>query len=351
MGRCGIPIAEGHLGQRRRRETLIRQWRLVEALHGRRRGLTARGLIEAVGTSRSTLYRDLAALRDAGVPIASEKVNGEVRHRLLGDPLPPLRLSAMQHVALRLARESLRPLEGTTLVDELDALIGRHGPVGTDGRSRVEVRGGEVSATREHLRIVERALEVGRRVRLQYRSRGDARPRWRVLEPAALHLVDGDLYLTAWDLEREEPRRFKMLRASGAELLDERCVERPEMADAASLRSSVKVWKGEPVEVAVRLAADVAWLVDEWPLHEGQRVEKLADGRVVVRARVAGIVEATRWVLGWGAAAEVLGPVELRGAVREELLGALGGYGGGVVRARQPATMHSRSELGRARQK
>jgi hypothetical protein len=47
---------------------------------------------------------------------------------------------------------------------------------------------------------------------------------------------------------------------------------------------------------------------------------------VIVAATVAGIIEAMRWVLSWGANAVVLGPTSLRDAVGAELIAACSAY-------------------------
>jgi len=84
----------------------------------------------------------------------------------------------------------------------------------------------------------------------------------------------------------------------------------------------------------------VAWLAHEYPLIAGQTIEPAPDGSVTVAARVAGIVEAMRWVLGWGGAAEALSPPELREATRLELTQAVAKYEGpGIVKAgRRPSS-------------
>ena len=74
----------------------------------------------------------------------------------------------------------------------------------------------------------------------------------------------------------------------------------------------------------VRFAADQAPYVRERIWHPSQQLEELPDGRVVLRLRAGGFFEIRSWVLGFGAAAEVLEPEELREAVREEMRAALG---------------------------
>ena len=116
------------MSSRSARNMLIRQWQIVQLLHGRRRGLTPKRLLEETGSSRATLYRDLEMLEQAGVPMLRETVNGEARISLLGDKLPELSPTPLQWDALRLARSYLEPLRGTSLLSELDALLARNRP-------------------------------------------------------------------------------------------------------------------------------------------------------------------------------------------------------------------------------
>jgi predicted DNA-binding transcriptional regulator YafY len=87
----------------------------------------------------------------------------------------------------------------------------------------------------------------------------------------------------------------------------------------------------------VRLSPKVARFSGEYPLVAGQSVTDDADGGCVVRARVAGVMEAMRWVLSWGQEAEALEPGELREAVAAEVQGAARRYG-----ARQPSRGRAR---------
>ena len=93
----------------RHRDAFIKQWQLVEALLKSSRGLTADHLVKQIGVSRSTFYRYIAMLEEAGVPIQTETVNGETRHLLAGHDLPPLRPTVTQLMALRLVRATMAP--------------------------------------------------------------------------------------------------------------------------------------------------------------------------------------------------------------------------------------------------
>jgi predicted DNA-binding transcriptional regulator YafY len=309
--------------------TLQRQWRLLEMLHGKRRGLAIRTLLDELRISRATFYRYIDTLIEAGFPIEKEEQNGEARYLLLGQAMPPVQPTARQVSALRLARHLLAPLEGTKILHELDAFLRRKVP---SGRRTPAVLvpppqpAGEPSVTA----AIERAMTDGVRIAFTYAaSRGE--PSGRKVEPLALHVRDGHLYLSAFDVDKRELRTFKIARMSTAHVLEEKAKEHPEYDEARVFAHAAKIWDGPLVDVEVRISPRGARFVREWPLVPTQQLEKLPDGAVLVRARVSGTVEAMRWVLRWGKDAHVIAPAELRAAVVTELLGAISAYAGEAV--------------------
>lgn len=315
------------------RNMLIRQWQILQLLHGRRRGLTPKRLIEETGSSRATLYRDLDMLEQAGVPLLRETVNGEARVSLLGDKLPELTATPLQWDALRLARSYLTPLEGTSLLAELDALLDRNRPrrpaavaegalEGEPGAPATPETAGARHA--RSLAAVDAAIAQRKKLRFRYRSAGQTEYRTRTVDPLMWRLVEEHVYLIA----HEPPhgyRTFKVARMSNTERLDEDAAVH-EIDEDELFKGAVKIWSGPPVEVEIRVSPYAARLLPEYPLSREQEVQPLDDGGALLRAKVAGTKEVTRWVLHWGAHAEVLAPAELRHEVREELRDALAPY-------------------------
>jgi predicted DNA-binding transcriptional regulator YafY len=68
--------------------------------------------------------------------------------------------------------------------------------------------------------------------------------------------------------------------------------------------------------VVIRFAAAVAERVREREWHESQEMRELPGGALELRLRLGALMEIEQWVLGWGAAAEVVAPVELRTQLR-----------------------------------
>ena len=82
----------------------------------------------------------------------------------------------------------------------------------------------------------------------------------------------------------------------------------------------------EPMTVVVRFRADQAPYVKERTWHPSQAFRDLPDGGVEMTFHAAGEFEIMRWTLGWGDAAEVLDPAELREHVRQSVEHALACY-------------------------
>lgn len=304
-----------------------RRWGIIAELGARRRGASVQYLQAALRTSRSTLYRDLKFLRQRGF-IDSERVNGEARYTLMARPLPTMRPTALQGAALYLARQALSALDGTRVVRELDALLARlwpdaaeQGPPPSQTDAIPTMQSTPPHPRRPELvQIIDDAILSGHRIGFRYQSVDQDAPSPRRVDPVGFRCYHDHVYLVAWDCDREDWRTFKPVRIEAVERLDERADPHPDYDEAALFGHAAKIWAGdEVVEVAVRIAAPVARYVHEWPLTGEQEATPEADGTVLVRARVAGLVEAKRWVLSWGRNAEVLAPPSLRRALAEEL--------------------------------
>jgi predicted DNA-binding transcriptional regulator YafY len=307
-------------------------------------------LASIVGASRATVFRDLALLGEVHVPIVTSHVNGEVRYRVLGDELPGLRPTARQLAALALLRGLADPLRGTAIVRELDdlrALLNREAkaaglsaratdrpasylgsePLGdSTALESVRVAGPAARTPVDAVRAIDHAIAHGTKVELYYRGAHDERPSMRSVDPVQWRLCGPQLYLIAFDDRRNAWRTFKASRIEAVQMLMAKA-EPHDFDEQALFGRSIRIWSGPAVDVAVRLSESVGRFVAEWPISRDQVVDKERAGSVVVRAKVAGTVEATRWVLGWGGEAEALEPPELRRRVAEQLRAAMARYG------------------------
>src|SRR5437763_16073924 len=91
-----------------------RMFAVAEALRARRTGITAGELAERFGVTLRTIYRDLQALQDAGMPIRADRGRGGGYALDKSYQLPPVNFTAREAALLvelaRLATEQ-RPVQ------------------------------------------------------------------------------------------------------------------------------------------------------------------------------------------------------------------------------------------------
>lgn len=320
---------------------MTRLWRLVEKLRVHRLGLRAVVLARQLGVSPATLHRDLAILRDAGVPITSDTCNGEVRHRLDREALPPLQLSADQLRALKVGRQALVPLEGTRLVDEFDAILAQAGIdlASAPAPEEPHIAAPPVQISAVVMTAVEAALRHRLQLEIEYRaaSRQGQRQRY-LLDPVKTYWLKGALYLGAFDRVSVRYCRYKLTRIEEARVLSEPADAHPDASLDALFGRGAKLWVGDELEVAILLDATAAWRAREYPLANDQTLEPTPDGRVLIRARVAP-KPARSWTLSWGSLAVVVSPPELRDLIRADALAIAAHHTGGPDPALGPAAL------------
>jgi predicted DNA-binding transcriptional regulator YafY len=73
----------------------------------------------------------------------------------------------------------------------------------------------------------------------------------------------------------------------------------------------------QTTEVRVRFAARVAKAATAARVVAEREVESCADGSVEIAYRVADVDELVRWVLGWGAQAEIVAPPQARSRIAQ----------------------------------
>jgi predicted DNA-binding transcriptional regulator YafY len=314
-----------------RGDQLSRQWRIIQALIASRRGKSVPELAAMVDCHTRTVYRDLEALQAAGFPVTTERQGHRMVWSLLDAarrPLPiPLSLSEIMalyfgrrlaevwrgtdfHEALASLFDKIRALLPAEMIRELDraeaALAVRPSPVKRH------------AAYRDRLEAVRRAIFERRCLEMTYRARAGGSPTRRRVAPYRLMYFDGSFYLIGFCRLRSDLRVFALDRIRRLETTDEPFEPPAELALEELLKSSFGVFHGPAETVRVRFSAEAADLIQEKEWHASQRLEREADGGLRFTAEVAVTEEIKRWILGWGAKAEVLAPPRLRADIRRE---------------------------------
>ena len=194
-------------GERR----VVRLLRLVTLLQRRKRGLRLAELITEFNVTRQTIYKYLDDVEAAGVPLDRAARHGEAWVKLDGDWLTPP--GAAELFALVVARQALQGLPGSAAHQWLTPRLREL----TTPRITVDA----VAFAGVGAAEIEHALINDKRLRIDYRGLKDDEPKSRVIEPIELRFSQRAWYVFALDVDRQEPRTFKLARITRAVALDD----------------------------------------------------------------------------------------------------------------------------------
>ena len=295
----------------------------------------AEDLAESFETSKRTIYRDMLALGEAGVPVVS--IPGRGYSLVEGYFLPPLSFTADEATMLllgsdvmaqsfdaqyRAAAESAgRKIAGVLperLREDVRAL-----------RERITFIQRDVNTTpdeAERLLTFRRAMLESRQAHFRYYARSHANgaqtPTLRIVHPYALAHVGAFWYLTAWDTARRDIRRFRLARMEDLTILDETFI-RP--AHVPMMRRELS--PNERIVARVLLDHEVARWAQEEPSFFRVTEEMTGDG-LLVTLHYRDEKDILTWLLGWGSHLRVLEPESLRQRVAAEAAAMLSHYQG-----------------------
>ncbi|MFQ5624426.1 MAG: helix-turn-helix transcriptional regulator [Paracoccaceae bacterium] len=190
-----------------------RLFQIVQYLRGGRL-VTARRLAERLEVSERTVYRDIADLQSAGVPIDGEAGVGYVMRQ--GFELPPLMFTRDEIVALVAGARLIRAWGGASMARAAEEALVKIGAVLPEPeRARAEAvqihafapeMTGEL---RDRIDTLERAVEDRRRLRIAYRDAADA-PSERTVRPLGLWFWGKVWTLVGWCELRDDFRMFRL---------------------------------------------------------------------------------------------------------------------------------------------
>ena len=170
----------------------------------------------------------------------------------------------------------------------------------------------------EHLDEIHRALAEGKAIRMRYYSLSRDAETERRVDPYHVTHVDGGVYLVAHCHLRGEVRVFAVERIRTLEVLRDTFTMPAGFDASAYLRGAWAIVRGDLITVRAVFDRVAAPHVRGRLWHTSQELRELPGGRLEVRLTVADTLEVRRWLLGFGAAVQVLAPPTLREAIRRE---------------------------------
>jgi proteasome accessory factor C len=231
----------------------------------------------------------------------------------------PIRLTAKQAFALLVGEEFLRA-EGLTITPALSRAVEKVRRATSDAeRDRLgdleRVIGFEREGFSGLFRTIERARARRERVEIEYLAEAGPEITRRRIDPYLLWNHSGAWYCAAWCHLRRETRTFRISRIRTALPTGEHFEIHADFDAPRYGDGPVYVPAAGDVTVRVRFRRAVARYVEErWG---DEIVERAEDGSVIVARTARSESWIVKWVLPYGAEAEILEPESARAALRE----------------------------------
>jgi len=286
-------------------------------LQGNPRGLTTGEIARRTGVNPRTTYRDVRALEAMNVPIYED------RGRILIDPnyfIAPVKFTLREAMALLMGVRLMHRHADEADPDMADAFTKLAAVMPAPVAEYVHATVRQMAerppnpAYSRILQTIALSWAGQKAVRIWYPS-ADHEVKPRVIEPYFLEpsLIGHGSYVVARDRGLGEMRTFKLERITRAEQSSDTYQIPGDFDISRYLAGAWGIFhSGEPVEVRLRFYPPAAARVKESIWHPSQRISEDKKGAVNLTVTVAGTVEITPWILGWGDAVEVVAPRELR---------------------------------------
>ena len=275
--------------------------------------------------SERTVYRDIAALSEGGVPIAGEP--GVGYSLMKGYHLPPVTFTADEAATLFVGGEMVRRFTDASLQVPMNAALEKlRAVLPRDRQEHIErlaqrtliletPAGGPGAAPPPWLLIVQQGVVQRRVLRMTYHGRDRDEDTQRDAEPLGVVYYRGGWYLIAWCRLRRDYREFRIDRIRRLELLAEVFPARPDFSLREHLEKNVpstdmlqvRVWFARRVQERARRGS-LATLVEE----------QARDGGAEFSFTTSSLEWLAEWLLSFGTDAEALEPPKLRELVRRK---------------------------------
>lgn len=298
---------------------------MVMFLQGRRL-VRASELAAHFEVTERTIYRDVAALSEAGVPIAGEA--GVGYSLMKGYHLPPVMFTTEEATALFVGGELVKQFTDPSLhapmssaLEKLRAVLPREHQEQVDRLVRQTVivgrqaGAGAPDAAQPMLLPVQQGVVQRRVLRMTYHGRGRGEETARDIEPLGIVYYGGAWYVVAWCRLRQDIRHFRVDRIRRLELRSETFAARPDFnlkahlaeQDARQETVPARVWFSQRAQERARRES-YATLIEE----------TARDGGAEFSLYTYSLEWMARWLLSFGGEAEAVEPVQLRKLVRAE---------------------------------
>lgn len=298
---------------------------IIIFLQGRQR-VTVDKLAERYGISNRTVYRDLRALQEAGVPIGSEP--GKGYFIVKGYHLPPVMFDKEEAAALLAGERLMQQWSETDLSESyLSALDKIRSVLHSREKEYLDTLDRRVKAfpwSNEKpyetdpriFGFLQDAIVDRKVITIEYYSPYKDQFTQRDVEPLGLLLRGNYWYLAGWCRLRTDYRMFRVDRIEEYHKTSEQL---PDSSPHTLKEFSEQSLREEQdlTEVVVQFDREIVRYMGDQKYYRGWIAEQEVEGGIEMTFLTSSVEYLARWLMIWGAGAKVKTPASLKERVKE----------------------------------
>jgi len=292
-----------------------------------RRSTSVEDLANHFGLSIRTIYRDLIALGEAGVPLVFEPKQGY--SILKGYTLPPVNLTETEALALSMGGLLVDQMVDASISQSLESALEKIKSVLPDStraqfdklRTAMAVTALPVEVKQTPISQLQQAISENAVVTFDYQKPGGKNER-RTAEPLGLIHYLARWHLIAWCRSKKDYRDFRADRMSNFVMTEEKFTCHNTFDASKFILNSMPVPSLVGVVKFDTVSTDRAkrewWLgiAEETPCEDGS----------ILKLKTVEWLWLARWLLSFSVSATILGPNELSECINAEIDGLLAHY-------------------------
>jgi len=303
-------------------------------------GTTVREIQDVLEVDRRSVYRMLEMLETLGFPIYNEKVDDELQKRwkftenylkkLPNMTLPDIHLTLSEILSLYLLKGNAKLFKGTDLENSIESAFSKIAQFLPEDmfKNLDKIKAlvlpsfdysKDYSGKEAVINTIMEAIIASESCYVTYHSFYDDNIKQFAIDPLHIFEYEGGLYLYV------NTSRFGEIRTLAVERIQKidpsgKHYEYPLDFDPEErTRSVFDIIYDKPIDAKIWFSSKQARYIQQRQWAKSQQIEEMVDGSIILSMTVSSEYMLLRWLLSQGGEAELLEPVDLRGALFQEL--------------------------------
>ena len=290
--------------------------------------VTAQEIADRFNISLRTVYRDVKALDESGVPVIGEAGSGY--SIMEGYRLPPVMFTQEEANALLLGGKLAEKMTDNSVKKHFDAALYKIKAVLrttdkenldhlTDHIAVLSSRPASEETSEQHLAALQRSIVEKRAIFIRYQSNNNEEITERVIEPIGLWYYSQYWHLIGWCRLRNGYRDFRVSRIQRLQVKDEQYNSSAHPTLHSYIDSLVRN-TSELKEAVIRIEKDVARYIRESKYYYGYVREEEEDDFLRMHFLTSSLAYLGRWLLMFTNSVTIESPSELQDIMKDYLV-------------------------------